>query len=74
MLSRVVRESAPLGNQRTRVHHSEPSASDRRGRDYNRGCDVSRAEGLDPAQSGIADRKGGFGSNIPGVPFSIRGY
>ena len=75
----IVRSS---GKPETRVHNrdrhgfghpSEPAASDRRSRDYNRGCDVSRAEGLDPAQSGMASKSGGSGGNIFGASFSIRG-
>ena len=58
-------------------HPAKSSASDRRSRDHNRGCDVSRAEGLDrrliSVTPGMASKSGGFGENIFGASFSIRG-
>ena len=53
-------------------HPAKSSASDRRSCDYNRSCDVSRAEGLIPVTSGTASKSGGFGEYILGASFFFR--
>ena len=72
MISRVVRESTPLGNQRSERHTSELAPGHRGRSDHNRCSHVRRAEGLVPAQSGVATTQGGGSrTNILGASFPI---
>ena len=71
MESKVVRESTPLGNQRSERHTSESSTSDRGRSHHNLRGHVRREEELVLVQPGIASKGRDSGSNTLGVPFPI---
>ena len=54
MISRIVRESTPVGNHRAKVHTTESSTSDRSGFHPDRCCNVNRARwSVDMTSRGI---------------------
>lgn len=71
MNSKVVRESTPLGNQRSERHTSEPTPGNRGRSHHNLRGHVRRAEVLISPPD--REKNGGSGVNSFGASFSIWG-